>query len=176
MNQYKLFLDTTKYLHDENGMRLLNDEKGKMITYHDIKCNVSISPVIKINSTFVDGDSLSIECKGPKKSHGLYVINFDQDTSSSWFEGLDGYYYFMSPLCNYTFSRYGEAPFVVLKGKSCKNGLIIEDLIIYDLVRFLGLCYSQSDMKKYNFRVNESYDGNYYDYTMYFNTSVESKL
>ena len=175
MNQYKLFLDNSKYLHDEHGMRLVNDDSN-IIKYIDIKSNVTVSPTIKICSLFKEGDSLSIECKGPKRSNGVHVINFDEHTPSKWFEGFDGYYYFMSEMCDYTFCRYGEAPFVVLKGKLFNGGIIVEDLNIYDLSEFLCLCYSKGNFKKYNFRGNESYDGNYYDYTIYFNTSQMSKL
>jgi hypothetical protein len=174
MNQYKLFLDSSKYLYDENGILLVTDHATE-IKYHDIKCNIAVSPTIKIDSLFKKGDSMSIECKGPKKTYGQHIITFDNDTQSSWFQELDGYYYLMFEMCDYTFNQYGESPFAILKGIKSNDGVIIEDLVIYDLSEFLCLCHYQDDWKKYNFRNNESYNG-YYNYTKYFNTSSKSKL
>jgi hypothetical protein len=176
MNHYQIFLNTSKYLLDENGMTLPYNNIKNMIKYHNIKSSVDVSPTIKINNYFKEGDSLSIECKGPKRSYGQHIITFEEDMLPLWFEGFDDYYYLMVELCDYTFCRYGESPFAVLKGKFIGDGVMIEELNIYDLSKFLCLCHSQDEFEKYNFRKNENLNIHYYDYTEYFNTSPISKL
>jgi hypothetical protein len=180
---YCIKLETCPDLYDQNGMRYGHEELDN---------GINMSPIIKINHKFVKGTSFSVECKGRKRSKGYHEILFTKEILDSWCQGYDGYDYLMIELDDYTFHRWGEMPFLVLKGKvgletTGEKYVHIKECFTCDLT-FYDFYNNQNSQENQN--TNWSYcdksqlvyyhnqsDGNtYYDYTYIFDTMPKSKL
>jgi len=173
---YNINLETCLDLYDSKGMRYLHEELDNGIT---------ISPVIKINKKFFEGNSFSVECDGRKKSKGYKAIYFKKNIWNFWFKGYNDYDYLMVELNDYTFHRWGEMPFLVLKGyvgieANGKKYVDIKECFIYDLI-FYNNNKNNNPYSYYCDKNNlvhyfDQYGEVYYDYTYIFDTTIKNKL
>ena len=102
-----------------------------------------------------------------------------------WFKGYNDYDYLMVELNDYTFHRWGEMPFLVLKGyvgieANGKKYVDIKECFIYDLI-FYNNNKNNNPYSYYCDKNNlvhyfDQYGEVYYDYTYIFDTTIKNKL
>ena len=167
----------------ESCSDLHNPQNGMRYEHEQLDNGISMSPIIKINHKFVEGTLFSVECSGRKKSTGYNEILFTKENWKFWYKGYDGYDYMMIELDDYTFHRWGEMPFLVLRGNvgvetTGQKYVYVKECFTCDLTYY----DNNSDIPPYCDKdklvhcYNESDSNVYYDYTSILDTMSKSKL